>query len=319
MASIVDSSPKSKELIFPFIGGEEVNSSPSHENHRYIVNFEDRSLEEASRFPELLGIVRDKVKPERESKAQDVARWPWWLYWRSRRAFYDTICDLDRIVATAATAKYRAFAFLPRRMVHAHSLILFAFDNYPAFTALQARPHELWSVFFGSTMKDDPLYAPSDCFETFPFPENFESKPALEAAGKEYYEFRADLMVRNDEGLTKTYNRFHDPEETSPDIQKLRDLHDAMDRAVLDAYGWTDLQPTCEFLLDYEDEDDEETGRTRKKKKPWRYRWPDDLRDEVLARLLKLNAERAEEERRTGQTATAKEKAKAKKKGVKRG
>jgi hypothetical protein len=42
--------------------------------------------------------------------------------------------------------------------------------------------------------------------------------------GKEYYEFRASLMVKNNEGLTKTYNRFHDPNETSPAIQKLREL-----------------------------------------------------------------------------------------------
>ena len=69
-------------------------------------------------------------------------------------------------------------------------------------------------------------------------------------------------MVRNNEGLTKTYNRFHDPDERSPDILKLRELHAAMDRAVLDAYGWTDLQPTCEFLLDYEeDEDEDESAR----------------------------------------------------------
>ena len=62
-------------------------------------------------------------------------------------------------------------------------------------------------------------------------------------------------MVRNNEGLTKTYNRFHDPDERSPDILKLRELHAAMDRAVLDAYGWTDLKPTCEFLLDYEEDE----------------------------------------------------------------
>jgi len=124
----------------------------------------------------------------------------------------------------------------------------------------------------------------------------------LEAVGKEYYEFRAAIMLKNDEGLTKTYNRFHDPNETSPEIKKLREMHAAMDRAVLDAYGWTDLQPTCEFLLDYyeEEEDEEETGKARKKKKPWRYRWPDAFRDEVLARLLALNRERAEEDLLSG-------------------
>jgi hypothetical protein len=112
-------------------------------------------------------------------------------------------------------------------------------------------------------------------------------------------------MLKNNEGLTKTYNLFHDPYETSPEIKRFRELHDAMDRAVLDAYGWSDLRPTCEFLLDYEDEEDEDeegetgsTGRTRKK--PWRYRWPDDFRDEVLARLLDLNHKRAELERLTG-------------------
>jgi hypothetical protein len=161
-------------------------------------------------------------------------------------------------------------------------------------------------------MKDDLRYTPTDCFETFPFPAEFETNAALEAAGQEYCEFRARLMVQNNEGLTKTYNRFHDPEETSPDILRLRELHAAMDRAVLEAYGWPDLIPQCqcEFLLDYEDEEDgaEETGRRRKK--PWRYRWPDPVRDEVLARLLKLNAERAQQERLAGLTAAGKKKPK---------
>jgi hypothetical protein len=103
-------------------------------------------------------------------------------------------------------------------------------------------------------------------------------------------------MIRNNEGLTTTYNRFHDPNERSPDIRRLRELHDEMDRAVLDAYGWTDLQPTCEFLLDYEDKDDDEEQASRRRRKPWRYRWPDEFRDEVLARLLELNQQRAIEE-----------------------
>jgi hypothetical protein len=124
---------------------------------------------------------------------------------------------------------------------------------------------------------------------------------ALRTAGQAYYEFRAALMIRNDEGLTKTYNRFHDPGETSAEILKLRELHAAMDRAVLSAYNWTDLKPTCEFLLDYEEDDEDDNGTTSKKKKPWRYRWPDEFRDEVLARLLELNKKLAEEERLSGQ------------------
>ena len=154
-------------------------------------------------------------------------------------------------------------------------------------------------------MKDDLRYTPSDCFETFPFPEGWEAHPDLEAAGKAYYDFRAALMVENDEGLTKTYNRFHDPDEDAPEIAKLRDLHATMDRALLDAYGWTDISTDCDFLLDYAIEEAEPSAGAHGKplastagarKKPYRYRWPDTVRDDVLARLLELNTTRAAEE-----------------------
>ena len=99
-------------------------------------------------------------------------------------------------------------------------------------------------------------------------------------------------MVENDEGMTKTYNRFNDIYETDPHIVELRELHAAMDRVVLDAYGWADIATDYEFVLDHEI-DEATWGR---KKKPYRYRWPDPARDEVLARLLALNAERAADE-----------------------
>jgi hypothetical protein len=170
-----------------------------------------------------------------------------------------------------------------------------------ALAILQSRIHDLWMRFFSGTALELVRYAPTDCFETFPFPEAWEIRPALETPGKAYYDFRAALMVKNNEGLTKTYNRFHDPDKRDPEIVKLRELHAAMDRAVLDAYDWSDISTDCKFLLDYEI-DEEEWGD---KKKPYRYRWPDEVRDEVLARLLELNAKRAKEEVRSGAAAVA--------------
>jgi MmeI, target recognition domain len=206
------------------------------------------------------------------------------------------MAGLKRVLACTRHSHHLSFSFLATNAVLSDGLAIVTLSTNAALCAVQSRAHEVWARFFGSSLGDALRYNPSDCFETFPFPENWETDPALEIAGKIYYEFRAALMVRNDEGLTKTYNRFHDPDERDPDILKLRELHAAMDRAVLDSYGWSDIPTHCEFLLDYEIDEDEWGN----KKKPWRYRWPDEVRDEVLARLLELNAQRAKEETRSG-------------------
>ena len=131
-------------------------------------------------------------------------------------------------------------------MVYAETTIVFPFSDHDVFCILQARPHEIWARFFASSLEDRLRYTPSDCFETFPFPEAWDTCVDLETVGETCYAFRAELMGRNGEGLTKTYNHFHDPYEDDPDITRLRDLHAAMDRAVLDAYGWRDIPTDCE-------------------------------------------------------------------------
>jgi hypothetical protein len=244
----------------------------------------------------------------------------WWAYQAHRPELYQRLASKRKVLAHAEVSAYLAFQFLPTGWVYNKTLILIDLETFNGFACLQTRVHEAWTRFFASSLEDRLRDTASDCFETFPFPAGFETNAGLETAGREYYDFRAALMVRHNEGLTKTYNRFHDPEETNTDILKLRELHAKMDTAALTAYGWTDLIPkcTCGFLLDYEDEaTDEDEGKARKRKKPWRYRWPDEVRDEVLARLLKLNAGRAEEERIAGLTAEAGAPAKKKKTGGK--
>ena len=171
--------------------------------------------------------------------------------------------------------------------------MVFAFSNFAPFAVLQSRVHELWARFFSSSMKDDLRYAPSDCFVTFPFPVGYESDPKLEAAGQTYHDRRAEQMVAAGEGMTKTYNRFHKADEMSEPIITLRDLHDAMDRAVLTAYGWDDLAERAAPQFLEETNEDDHTYRNR-------YFWSSGFRDEVLARLLDLNAERHAAEEHAG-------------------
>jgi hypothetical protein len=335
MQRLVAKDRRNAERIFPYLGGEEVNESSTHAHHRYVINFAGFPLQRrdfgeswlradtkrrdawlrtgivpldypdpvAADWPDLLDIVEQKVKPERMKVNDKGAKEKWWQFIRPRWELAAALEGRNRALVLSRHGQKLAIARVPVDAVFADSTVVLALEQLSAFTVLQSRVHESWARFFASSIKDDLRYTPEDCFETFPFPFGWETDAALEAAGREYHEFRAALMVRNDEGLTKTYNRFYDPDEVSEDIEKLRELHAAMDVVVLRAYGWEDVIPwaECKFLLDYEDEDDDD-GRARKRKKPYRYRWPDEVRDELLARLLKLNAERAEEERVLGTT-----------------
>ncbi len=329
MNTLSESNLRNAKRVFPYIGGEEINTSPTHSHHRYIINFEDYPLRReetgsrwtelsearqqsmrrsgivpidypepvAADWPDLLEIVEDRVRGTRASHSTAH----WWHYERSRIELYRRVRNLSRVLCTAQTGNSQAFVFLPSRMVWTHTTVVFPTDSFAFFASLQCRLHQEWARAFGATMKDDLRYLPSDCFENYPLP---VLSDMLSRSGRELYEHRAQVMEQNNEGLTKTYNRFHNPNERSLGILRLRELHAALDRAVLEAYGWIELaeRATCEFLLEHEEEEDNTDESASRRKKTCRLRWPDEFRDDVLARLLELNEQRAADERRSGAT-----------------
>jgi len=345
MKHLIADDPKNAEVIFPYIGGDEVNSTPTHTHHRYVINFGERSEEVCRReWPELLGLLERKVKPERLAK--DAKKYPrmvyeWWKFWNARPALEAAISGCERVLVVARTSRSLAFASATGCNVFSENLVVFAMPSLGAgFAQLQAQAHDIWVRQYSSSLKDDLGYRPTDCFETFPFPASLLDTSAndpsheaerlnLQTIGEHCHQFRAELMVANNEGLTSTYNRFHDPAEPSPGLLGLRRLHGEMDQAVLQAYGWGDIPTACGFGLDYLDLEDDaqlpdelqeriDSGDlffwdagdaldfqgqleaygaiSGRRKLPWRYRWPDAVRDDVLARLLALNAERYGEE-----------------------
>ena len=228
----------------------------------------------------------------------------YWKFEHRSAGLQAAIAGLDRVLVNSQVSAHLSFAYLPTGMVYGHTTYVFPLPSHAAFASLQSSPHEMWARFFGSSLEDRLRYTPTDCFETFPFPADWETRPDLEAIGREYYAFRASLMVANDQGLTKTYNSFHNPLERDPQIVRLRELHASLDRAVLDAYGWHDVPVTCEFVEENpEDEDADAAPGTRPRRKKYRYSWPDDVRDGVMGRLIALNTSRAAEEARRGSEA----------------
>jgi hypothetical protein len=180
------------------------------------------------------------------------------------------------------------FSFASTKFIFDQGITCIALDTYGDFSLLQNCFHEEWALCYSYTLETRPTYTPLICFETFPFPFPFPfpfNLSGLNDIGERYYEHRKSIMQTRQEGLTKTYNRFHDPKETAADIQKLRELHVEMDEAVAAAYGWSDLKLQHGF---------------HDTKQGLRYTISEAARREVLDRLLRLNHERYAEEVRQG-------------------
>ncbi len=274
-----------KNALFPYLSGDDLNSRFDQSPSRWVINFHNWSLQEAEAYPDCIKIVREKVKPERQrknEKGEYISRKPlpekWWIYAEKRPALYNTIASMKRVLIIPRVSKYMVCAWEPRGIVYSDALCVIATESDAYFAIVQCTFHDGWARFCGSTLETRMRYTPSDCFETFPFPNNMQR---LEDIGKCYYQHRQSIMLARQEGLTKTYNRFHDPHETAEDIVQLRTLHKDMDEAVARAYGWDDLDLGHGF---------------HETKQGVRYTISEEARREVLGRLLRLNHERYAEE-----------------------
>lgn len=174
MRRLIEKNPKNRGMIFPYIGGQEVNSSPTHRHHRYVINFGDCPLRRsdlgelwyeapdedrkrwrqggivpldypgpvATDWPDLVGIVEKRVKPERlkaarKSKSSHAKRAAiWWQLYHQARDLYGAIADLDRVLVTCRHAPHTAFTEMPRGLVFAESLNVFPFQSRAAFCTL---------------------------------------------------------------------------------------------------------------------------------------------------------------------------------------
>ena len=285
------------ERIFPYLGGEEVNTSPTQNFHRYVIGFGQMRLEEAERWADLLEIVREKVKPERNRNNRANYREKWWQFGEARPGLYEALAGLERCLVTARVTKHLCFSFQPTDRIFAETTYALPLPAFTSFAVLQSRIHEFWARLLSSSLEDRLRYAASDCFETFPFPQPDPRAeiPALEDIGQRLYDARAKYMIDTDQGLTKTYNALKDPEHDDPRIDELRALHVEMDHAVLAAYGpdWAKVE-VPPFT----------TPAT-----PAEKRALEAFEDEVVDRLFVLNAERAEEERIKGLTKNGKKRA----------
>jgi hypothetical protein len=215
------------------------------------------------RWPATYQRVLVTVKPERDKNNRASYRDNWWLFGEPRKDLRPALAGLPRYIATVETAKHRVFQFLDASIAPDNKLICIALDDGYSLGVLSSSVHVAWALAQGSWLGvgNDPVYAKSRCFETFPFP---AARPARIADLAEQIDaHRKRVLAEHDElTLTGLYNvlvkvsRGDTPltvkEKAIHDkglVAVLKSLHDELDAAVFDAYGWHD-NPSDETILE---------------------------------------------------------------------
>lgn len=240
------------------------------------------------KFPALYQWMLERVKPERDVHRDKDLREKWWLHRRTNEELRRSIKGLSAYVATGQVAKHRTFQFLDSSILPDDKLIAIALPDASHLGVLSSRVHTDWALATGGTLEDRPVYSKSTCFDTFPFPDqdtgftpalrsriatlaeqiDAHRKKVLGQAGAEIKLTLTGLYnvleaLKAGRELTAKEKQIH----TQGLVGVLKDLHDELDAAVLQAYGWSDLGSAAQDT------------------------------PELLTRLVTLNARRAAEEK----------------------
>jgi hypothetical protein len=149
---------------------------------------------------------------------------------------------MSEVLVIAVVSKTVMPMRVPTGQVFSNKLDVFASASYSVQAVLSSSLHQLWAITYGSTLEARVAYTPSYVFETFPLPALTET---TERIGRALQQRRKEVMLRRQLGLTKLYNLINDPDvpdRADYDVAQLRQVHVDIDHAVLNAYGWDDIE-----------------------------------------------------------------------------
>lgn len=307
-AALLLKNKNNQDVIKKYYSGTDLNGNWELDTDRYVIDFQDWTLGQALKFPEVFKLVVDRVKKDREKVIEDsnqIHENRYWIFWDRRKFLYEEIKDLKFALGISMqAAKYCIFNQVESGAVFSNSIGIVATDSYCSFAILNSFIHNEWAWKYGSRMKNDLRYSSNDIFYNFPF---IHSKN-LQEIGHSLHTLRKNLLFNFKLGTTKFYNYFHSNgislqlqesdkqvkhlknhlektlksislAEAVSQIMEMRKFHKEMDLAILEAYGWEDIGLRHDFYeVDYLPENDRV-----------RYTIHPDARKEVLKRLLELN------------------------------
>lgn len=272
----MEQNPTVSNYIKEYLNGRDITQSS---RGSYVIDAYGLDVEQLQKqVPSIYQWLLHKVKPERDVNKRESRKKNWWLFGETNPKLRLQLKGLTRYIATVETSKHRFFVFLDAEILPDNKLINFALEDAYFLGILSSFIHVCWALAVGSTLEDRPVYVKTTCFETFPFPDATEAQKArirelgerLDAHRKARQAAHPTLTMtgmynvleklRSGEPLSAKEKEIHEQGLVSV----LKEIHDDLDAAVFEAYGW----PTT--LTD----------------------------EEILERLVALNAERAAEEKR---------------------
>lgn len=228
-----------REVLKPYLTGEDLNSTPKISTDKWIIDFNERSQSEAARYSLPFSHVETYVRPERARNSDKSRREVWWRFTRPAPGLRAAIAGLDWVACIRQTSPTLQPLRVRTGSIFDQTMTVMASDSFAFLAIISSSIHVVWVIQRGVTLGSGPRYTPSDVFETFPRP---VPTARLEDLGVVLDEGRREVMVRRQLGLTKLYSLVNDPSILGDDdVTVLREIHAELDEAVMDAYGWSDV------------------------------------------------------------------------------
>jgi SAM-dependent methyltransferase len=224
----------------------ELTDIPNGLPSRWIVDFNDMSLEEASSYLIPFGHIRETVKPIRDKNRDKRARELWWQFLRPRPEMRQATTRLNYLFSVPRHSKWYIFLPIDADWLPADSTTAVASDDFYILAILTSSTHRAWVTAQSSTLKGDTRYTHNTCFETFPFPQTPtpDLVQAIRDQALQLHHYRSEQMEQKQWGITKLYNAYFD--EPASQLYK---LHKELDALVLQAYGFSPDDDLLEKLL----------------------------------------------------------------------
>jgi hypothetical protein len=244
---------RNQEVLKLFSMGANLAQNPQGKPERWIIDFNEMDIEDASSYKLPFEHIKAFVKPVRDNNRRDITRMNWWKYGEKRPAMRNALAKLSGGIAPLShyftvprVSKWAIFIPAPLEWLPGDKSVVIASDDFYVFGILTSDVHRTWMHAQKSTLKADIAYTHNTCFETFAFPQTPDTKVVekIREKAKELHQYRSEQMETKQWGITALYNAFfHEPSS------KLYKLHAELDKLAMQAYGFKDSDDVLEELL----------------------------------------------------------------------